>query len=223
MLEEIAFSEPWIDLALATGDLAQDPDREVYERLARVLGETGYPVQCLPGNHDNSELLDTVLSRYHGTSRVLSLGDWVVILVDSTRAGNDSGYLSREELDLLDETLLRHPAPHALVALHHHPIAIGSPWLDRIGLLNAEAFFEVLDAHSQVRAVLFGHIHQEFVGRRNEVLMLGSPSTCVQFAPRRARLRIDSLAPAYRWLELGRHGEIATGVGYIEEEIRRRA
>lgn len=223
VLDEVAYGEPWVDLALATGDLAQEPAPEVYARLADILADTGYPVRCLAGNHDDARLLYPALERESSGSRVVVLGDWLVVLLDSSRPGTDAGQLCREELDLLEETLLRHPARHVLVALHHNPVPVGSAWLDPIGLLNPEAFFEVLDAYERVRGVLFGHIHQDFVQRRRGVLLLGSPSTCVQFAPHRDEFRIDGQPPAYRWLELYRDGRIETGVNYAVEEIRRRA
>ncbi|MGD8498493.1 MAG: phosphodiesterase [Chromatiales bacterium] len=223
VLDEIAYGEPWVDLALATGDLAQEPSPEVYARLGRILADTGYPVHCLAGNHDDAQLLYPALERESGGSRVAVLGDWLVILLDSSRPGTDAGQLCREELNLLEETLLRHPARHVLVALHHNPVPTGSAWLDPIGLLNPEDLFEVLDAHDRVRGVLFGHIHQDFVQRRRDVLLLGSPSTCVQFAPDCEDFQIDERPPAYRWLELYRDGRIQTGVNYTVEEIRRRA
>lgn len=223
VLDEIAYGVPSVNLVLATGDLAQDPSPAVYERLARTLSTAACPVQCLPGNHDHDDLLQEILGRHSLTSRVVALGDWVVILLNSTHPGRDSGNLRREELDLLEQALRRHPASHVLVALHHHPVPVGSAWLDRIGLANAREFFEILDVYRQVRGVVFGHIHQDFVGHRNGVLMLGSPSTCVQFTPAAARLQIDELPPAYRWLELHRDGRIDTGIGYATAEIRRRA
>ena len=223
VLGELDYEEPWLDLVLATGDLAQDPVPDVYERLAHKLNATRYPVSCLAGNHDDADLLYDILGRYSLTSRVVALHDWVIILLDSSRPQLDSGRLAREELDLLDETLLRHLANHALIALHHNPVPVASCWLDAIGLANSREFFEVLDAHDKVRGVVFGHIHQEFAGQRNSVLMLGSPSTCVQFTARHDRLQIDGLPPAYRWLELHWDGRIKTGIGHIMEDIRRRA
>ena len=46
-----------------------------------------------------------------------------------------------------------------------------------------EALFTVLDRFPQVRAVLWGHVHQEIDRERNGVRLLASPSTCIQFAP----------------------------------------
>src|SRR5580698_1669402 len=48
------------------------------------------------------------------------------------------------------------------VCLHHHPVPMSSDWLDQIGLSNAAEFWSIVDAHRNVRAVLWGHVHQSF-------------------------------------------------------------
>jgi Icc protein len=58
-------------------------------------------------------------------------------------------------------------------------------------------------------------VHQDFSSQRNGVLLLGSPSTCIQFLPGSADFAIDPLTPGFRWLELHPNGRIATGVERI--------
>ncbi|MEW7975911.1 MAG: hypothetical protein AB2814_00155 [Candidatus Sedimenticola endophacoides] len=71
-----------------------------------------------------------------------------------------------------------------------------------MALNNADELFAVTDRHSNVRAILWGHIHQQFEGWRSAVRMMGCPSTCIQFAPGKADFALDDLPPGYRWLEL---------------------
>ncbi len=92
---------------------------------------------------------------------------------------------------------------------------MGSHWLDQVGLRNAEAFFAVLDRHSRARAVIWGHVHQEYAGQRGALALYGTPSTCAQFRPRIDGFAIDSLPPGFRILELGADGSIATAVGWL--------
>ncbi|MBB1246415.1 phosphodiesterase, partial [Streptomyces durbertensis] len=57
----------------------------------------------------------------------------------------------------------------AFVALHHPPVPLGLPYLDRIGLREPQALAGVLARHPQVVAVLCGHAHTaattSFAGR----------------------------------------------------------
>jgi 3',5'-cyclic-AMP phosphodiesterase len=88
--------------------------------------------------------------------------------------------------------------------------------MDSIGLRNPEALFAVLDRFPQVRAVLWGHVHQEYDQLRNGVRLLASPSTCIQFAPDSVEFKVDSTAPGYRWLRLHADGRLETGVSRVE-------
>jgi Icc protein len=104
---------------------------------------------------------------------------------------------------------------HTLVCLHHQPVAIGCEWLDQQRVADADAFFNVLDRYTGIKAVLWGHVHQEIDRIRNGVRLLASPSTCVQFAPGSERFKVDDQPPGYRWLELHSDGRVETGVSRV--------
>jgi Icc protein len=89
---------------------------------------------------------------------------------------------------------------------------MSSRWLDKVGLANANEFWSVIDSHPQVRAVVWGHVHQAFEGTRRGVRLIATPSTCAQFQPRSNDFVIDSQPPAYRLLTLHSNGAIDTGV-----------
>ena len=145
-----------------------------------------------------------------------SCGNWVIVFLDSTIAGSDAGHLLESELQRLDSTLDETPNSHALVCLHHQPLPIGSRWLDSMAVDNPESFFSVIDRHPQVRGILWGHVHQRYESRRDNVKLIATPSTCVQFAPHSDEFTIDRIAPGYRWLRLHPDGEIETEVVRLE-------
>ncbi len=206
------------DLVLATGDLVHDRSRAGYTRLRGVLAGLGVPFLWLPGNHDDPECMRAVLADAGASDpRSVRVGDWQIVLLDSTVEGSDAGRIAAAGLRDLDEDLARFPEHHALVCLHHPPVPIGSRWMDAIGLQNPAELFAVLDRHPQVRAVVCGHIHQAFDTHRGAVRILGSPSTCFQFKPRSEEFAVDRAAPGYRWLTLGADGALETGVGRIED------
>lgn len=207
---------------LVTGDLVQD-DPSGYLRFKSILCGVDVPVLCIPGNHDEPDAMRHSLSerpfQYCGT---LNIGAWQFIMLDSYDPGHVGGRLSGGELDRLDAALTRNPA-HALVCLHHHPVDTGSRWLDGIGLANREDFWRVIDSHAHVRAVMWGHVHQNYEAERNGVRLIGTPSTCAQFQPNSDRYSIDTSPPAYRALELADDGGIRSELNWVEPMQKRRA
>jgi Icc protein len=89
--------------------------------------------------------------------------------------------------------------------------------MDRMKLADAKALFNVIDRHSQVRGLLFGHIHQDFEAERQGVKLIGSPSTCLQFLPESDDFALDALPPAWRRLTLHPDGRIDTQVHYVDD------
>lgn len=200
---------------LLTGDLVHD-NESGYRELRKLFAGAGLPVLCLPGNHDEAAVLRRELAgepfRHSVAER---LGAWQVVLLDSTVAGENHGHLAADELGRLDAALAADGARHALVCLHHHPVPHGSRWLDEVMLDNADEFFAVLARHRRVRGVAWGHTHQPFDGERDGLRLMGTPSTCMQFAQASEDFAVDDRPPAYRWLELGDDGAIATDIEWV--------
>ena len=205
------------DVVLVTGDLVQD-DPSGYVHIRRVFGHLGMPVLCIPGNHDDPAMMRRELRVDPFTVGGHSdFGAWRIVLLDSTLAGSANGRLSEKTLAQLDAALRTAEGRHCLVTLHHHPVAMSSRWLDRVGLENAKEFFNVIDRHDNVRAIVWGHVHQNFEGLRKGVRLLATPSTCAQFLPHAADFAIDRQPPAYRTLELRPDGSLITEVVWVEK------
>lgn len=206
------------DLLLATGDLVHDASDAGYKRLLGRLKLTGIPTYCLPGNHDLPQKLKQQLNQDNvHTIPSVQAGGWSMIFLDSTIPDNESGNLDKHQMELLRLLLEAHPEKHTLICMHHHPLPIGSRWMDTMALKNPDAFFSLVGRHPQVKAVLCGHIHQRYEGAYNGVRLMGSPSTCVQFVPGQDDFSIDACPPGYRWLSLRHDGGIETGFGLLPE------
>lgn len=201
------------DAVLATGDLSHDGSPVSYERLRTLFAQWGLPVLCLPGNHDDPEIMARSLNGHRiGLLASRTLGAWRIITLNTWVEGSEAGHLPTGELARLETELAEHRRQHVLICMHHHPVAVGSPWMDAIGLDNANELFAIVDRFTQARALLWGHIHQEFDAERGRLRLLGSPSTCVQFRPRTDSPESDSTLPGYRWLRLKPDGALETGV-----------
>lgn len=201
------------DLIVASGDLSHDATAPAYTRVREHFAALDAPVYCLPGNHDESRALRQTLDQPpFYCRRKLSIDGWQMLFLDSTVSGSEGGHLSTAELAAMDRALTAFPHSPALVWLHHQPLPIGSAWLDVMAVDNPEAFFSVIDRHPQVRAVIWGHVHQVYDARHGDVRLLATPSSCIQFLPGSAEFAIDTQPPGYRWLTLYPDGRLETGV-----------
>ncbi len=206
-----------LDLVLATGDLSQDASAESYRYLAERFGAMGLPVFWLPGNHDDSGLLrEHFVGGRISPARQLLAGAWQILLLDSTISGAVHGRVSAAQLDFLDAALDAHPGRHALVCLHHQAVATGSKWIDDKGLREADEFRQRVMNHDQVRAVIWGHVHQEQHHRLEGIDWMSTPSSCAQFAPDLDDFAISDESPGYRYLSLHADGSIDTRVHRVD-------
>lgn len=198
------------DLVVASGDLVHDESDSGYHRLDNSLAALSSCVLALPGNHDDPATMARAMRR----SRVLQpaiVDGWQIVPLNSHVPGHVGGRLVAAEISKLDEQLTDH-SEFAVIAVHHPPLALGSAWLDTIGLDNGEELLRLLDRHAQVRALLFGHAHQSFDRRRGHYRLLGTPSTWRQFLPRSACFAEDRRAPGYRVVRLSSNGSLSSQV-----------
>ena len=206
---------PDYEALLVTGDLVQD-DNTGYLRFRSFFSGLDRPVLCIPGNHDDPEAMRRELSvapfRLNGAHE---FGAWNFVMLDSFDPGCVGGRLTSAELARLDQALCN-SSKHAMICLHHHPVAMGSRWLDTIGLANAADFWKILDKHAHVRAVVWGHVHQAYEGTRGKVQLFATPSTGAQFLPGSDRFALDARPPAYRTFDLHDDGRIDTQVQWVE-------
>jgi Icc protein len=205
------------DAIVATGDLVQDETRAGYERFRESLLPHRIPVYCIPGNHDAPDIMQKVLndSPFQVGGRAKH-GNWSLIFLSSFNRGDDGGKLSPDELKFLEHSLRSDQTSHALICLHHQPVAMGSRWLDGVNLRNADELFDITDRFPQVRGILWGHVHQASDRRRKGIRMMSTPSTCSQFLPNSDDFALDVRPPGFRWLDLRVNGTIDTQVVWLD-------
>lgn len=203
-------------LIVVTGDISHDGSSESYCFLEDRLRNQSGMKRLLPGNHDQFETLCQVMPQPTWPT-VDQLGSWLLIGLDSHLKGESAGCLDSDQLVDLEFILANNASQPVLVALHHPPIPTGSLWMDEISLINQVEFRQLLIKYSQVRAVIFGHAHQEMDETHYGIRWLCCPSTCVQFLPNTDSAYSDTRLPGYRWLRLYHDGKLETGVERISE------
>ncbi|MEM8612952.1 MAG: metallophosphoesterase [Cyanobacteria bacterium P01_H01_bin.105] len=221
VLQQVAQYKP--DGLLLTGDLAEQGEGEAYGHLVDAIASalTGQviplPIYWLPGNHDHLDTLRQTfqtLPASHGLTSI-DLGVWQLILLDSVlpQSKFGEGYLVAEQLHKLRFWLKKHPLKPTLIALHHHPVPVGIDWVDQMQVQNACEFHALINQFSNVRLVVFGHIHHEFRQQSAKgPSFYGCPSTCLQVTSPKLGLLEEN--PGFRlfWLY---------GDGTYKTEVRR--
>jgi Icc protein len=216
VLQLITAEQPAFDYLVCTGDIASAGHDVCYKRFLDIINHYfAVPLAWIPGNHDSAAMMAQLPVPNLPESRLIDLGAWVVVLLDSAVPGQVFGNLADSELVYLDTALTRYADRHVMVMLHHQPIPVGSAWIDQYVLRNADAFFAILDRHPHVRSVVWGHVHQDFSRRRKHMKLFATPSTCVQFKPNSDDFSVDTAMPGYRWFDLHPDGSLETGVSRV--------
>lgn len=148
----------------------------------------------------------------------VKIGKWLITGIDSCVDGEAGGRISDAELGRLQQVLDTEDAEHIMICLHHPPLPVGSAWLDQVGLDNSDAFFEVIASNPNVRAAVFGHVHQPFDQTHRNVRIIGTPSTCAQFKPGSHEFALDQRPPGYRQIALHENGTIETELVWLADQ-----
>ena len=216
VLQHVQQQPETADLILITGDLTHDETEAGYERLASILKLLKPPVYVLPGNHDIVPLMQQCLNQENiSTQSHILLPDWQIVMLDSVKEKSEDGHLSDAQFELLESKIKQYPQHNTLVCLHHQPCPVGSRWLDTMQVDNGKKLVLMAKQYPMIKALLWGHIHQEFTENIGALKLLATPSTCKQFKPWADEFATDDNPPGYRWLVLENDGTITTEVVWI--------
>ncbi|HMJ00778.1 MAG TPA: phosphodiesterase [Gaiellaceae bacterium] len=192
-VESVSALRPQPDVVLVSGDLAEHATDVEYEYVRELLAPLRAPLYVLPGNHDDRR----ALHRHFGVPGAagepvqysVDLGPLRLVVLDTTRPGEDPGALDADRLAWLDAELGSVPGLPTLLAMHHPPLVTGVPAWDELGLPAADrrALGQVIERHRQVRRLVAGHVHRMISGDLVGCTVLTVPSTFMQ-----ARLNIGS-------------------------------
>lgn len=219
VLKEIQQGKTDFDVIFATGDLVQDGSDEGYQRFVEMIKPFHKPVFWIPGNHDfQPKMVEYLNQPPMECAKHILLGEhWQALLLDSQVYGVPHGELSAHQLELLKETLAKYPERYALIVLHHHLLPTNSAWLDQHNLRNPHELYEVLAQFKNVKALLYGHIHQQVDGQWRGYQAMATPSTCIQFKADSQHFALDTVQPGWREIELYPDGSVTTKVKRIEQ------
>ena len=152
-----------VDAIVVTGDIADHGAADEYAEAADIL-RSPYPVLVCPGNHDQRK---TFRSRLLGEgeadepiNRIAELPGAIIALCDSSVPGRNDGLLSAGTIAWLRRAIAdAGEGRPILIAFHHPPVEVGSPFLDSIRQFGEDRLAAVIADHPAVAGVLCGHGH----------------------------------------------------------------
>ncbi len=167
------------DALLISGDLTHNGTLSAYNRLKDILSPIDTPIYVIGGNHDDSTHLNQVFEKNIFNS--FQLGSWDIVSINSVQLNKTSGWVTDEALLKLDQTLEYSNSNYIMVVLHHPIVPMNSSWNDKLSLENPQDLFKILNKHSKIRAVVFGHAHESASFSHQKFDIISCPSTALQF------------------------------------------
>jgi len=162
VLDRLAGLAERVDAILVTGDVLDDPAVGDYAAIGRRLRALGRPVVACPGNHDDRAGFRALLDLPAGDGPVDSLlvaGGVTVVACDTSVPGAPHGRLEESTLRRLAAALADAGDGPILIGLHHVPVALDLPLVDRIGLREQAGLERLVRGASGVVGVVCGHAH----------------------------------------------------------------
>jgi Icc protein len=147
--------------------------------------------------------------------RVVDGDPWRLVILNTTEHadGRGGGSLAETQMEELKQVLEGDLQRPVCVFMHHNSVPVNSLWQDDIMLGNAQQFNALVASHSQVKAVVCGHVHQAFDQLIGATRFLATPSSAVQFASEQPVFKVQAeLGPGLRLLTLDADGQIHTKI-----------
>ena len=189
-----------LDAVLISGDISDNGSADSYAFARAELERLGLPIYVVPGNHDAREPLRAAFANCDAMPSsglidwATTIGDTLVVGLDTLVEGQGGGRLREESLDLLRRALATGDQGPVIVMLHHPPIKTRIRFMDAIGLENVAALDAALADTRRDVTLIAGHVHGIHHGRLGPHRVATAPSLCSRFAlDRRANATVGFL------------------------------
>lgn len=183
-----------ISFVVFTGDNLNKPEPEDLDDFIKIINRLKAPYYLVIGNHDvfksgnlskdqyNEIVRDNNMLWFHRKwNYTFKKKDFRFIVVDGAKEviPGPIGYYREDTLKWLDKELTKYKK-NPVIILQHYPI-IDAPEFSPSRLkthrtYQPEKYFEMLDAHTNVLAIISGHFHVNSEVMRNGVYHISTPT-----------------------------------------------
>lgn len=185
------------DYVIFSGDCSEDGSLQSYQLIAEVCRSIQTEMQFLLGNHDSCMLFKGLSELAWQKSSLLQFLTWQMLILETKVEGEKLGRLSDLQLETLARFVEGKGTRNKAIVLHHNPISVGCGQLDAYMLENHRQFIEIISGNSNVRLVMFGHVHNDCSIRQGHIQFECAPATSYQFIDGDSK-RLDSLHYGYK-------------------------
>lgn len=158
------------DVVIHTGDLSDNGTHEELFLVKTYLDRLSAPYYLTPGNRDSTvnlmEVFEDKLSEVAlGAPITYVVDNFPIKLasVDTTTSDDNRGLLDFKKIAAIDEILSMNQDQPVILFSHHPPFNLSSDDLPHFEFVNENSirlFYELVDRHSQIVALLCGHYHR---------------------------------------------------------------
>lgn len=177
------------DVVFVTGDCVNNGQFAEYEIFKGLLRPLSMPIYVIPGNHDSRQQMLSLFPEQGDQALegfiqfTVDTGDLRLIALDTHTVSRDEGNLCEKRLHWLDQRLAEQPNQPTIIFMHHPPVMMGLEIMDRMGLMDADAFLEVIGRHHQIERIVTGHVHMALTRRFAGSIVMSCPSTMHAMLP----------------------------------------
>ncbi len=171
------------DAVFVTGDISEDRTVDSYRLALQELERLTLPIHYIPGNHDDKKILHACFatSSLVITEKTVKTEDWIIVKLDTTLLGSDSGVFTPEDHAMLQRVISVNPHSKIALFMHHHPVPVGVPLVDSCMLTNSDLLLREIENCHQIRGVYCGHAHVIHQTQVNDCSIEICPATCFQW------------------------------------------
>ena len=163
-----------------SGDLTHAGNDAAYRHLSGVLEGLKIPYYLMSGNHDlrgrvkqhfpETQCDENGFVQYH-----VEVGAHVFLMLDTVREKSHWGEYCVKRGAWLTAKLAQFKGRPIHIFMHHPPFDMGIPSLDVIRLLDTQHFERAIGTSSDIRQILFGHIHRPLSGHWHGIPVTAVP------------------------------------------------
>jgi len=171
------------DLVLVTGDISNGGLIEELKSAKTLLDQFSMPYFVIPGNHDKRQDLLTVFgdkSCQENTDQLInySIDDFEVklIAIDTSIPFKPGGELKQTTAHWIEQQLQKFLNQPVIIFMHHPPVDLGIAETKLDGFSGSEYLEDIIEKHSNIEAILCGHIHLAAHTRWHGTIISTAPS-----------------------------------------------
>lgn len=220
------------DMVVISGDLAHHGTADNYALLTALMQETGLVSmnpRLMIGNHDDRTAFrtafpDTPVDENGFVQWVEETSFGHFLFLDTNEPGTHAGhYCAKRQAWLraaLDDVVRR--GSSACIFLHHNPMTVHVANADQIGIVQADAFQDILeDYNTVIRHIFFGHCHFSLSGSVCGIPLSAPRSTShpnwPDFSGNKDRVGYGGMAQNYNVAFLDARSTVIHSMDFLDE------